>query len=86
MTIEEKIEKTIESIKQTIFGRVDDFWLDSLKQVMEVALSAEEKEQESRTCDNCKWYEKYHPVGNCALFDQDMPCTGCNEFERKEGN
>jgi len=72
----------IRCIQQPKVELVDTIWLlrnDVIRKANELF-----DDLESRKCENCKWHEKDHSVGDCALFDQDMPCTGCNEFERKE--
>ena len=90
MTREEKINKTVNSIKQVTFGRVDAEWIDAFKEGMRVALEAEEIEQSLKTCDNCKYYSFY---AECKKIDDwdcmnDEPCRwtppnnfGCNKYE-----
>lgn len=55
MEREEKINKTVSSIKQVTFGRVEEEWLDAFKEGMRVALEAEEIEHSLKTCESCEW-------------------------------
>jgi len=92
MTREEKINKTVNSIKQVTFGRVDAEWIDAFKEGMRVALEAEEIEQSLRTCESCKYYDdiyctnqkvdemmdEFQQLDNYIRVDKGF---GCNKHE-----
>ena len=92
MTREEKINKTVNSIKQVTFGRVDAEWIDAFKEGMRVALEAEEIEQSLRTCDSCRHHIVSADETNmwCTLEDGHLEdCRvdttfGCNKWEQKQ--
>lgn len=96
MTTDEKIKKTINSIKQKTFGRVDDYWLDAFEQGMRVAIEAEALEQKEKTCENCKYCdsELFTPSLVCRKYVNENTLNssfksevsndfGCNKWKSK---
>jgi hypothetical protein len=99
MSNEEKINKTVSSIKQVTFGRVDEEWIDAFKEGMRVALEAEEIERKLQTCKSCNFCNEDHGLQPDGIGWQTLECElrdgtfdispvyndgfGCNKWEEK---
>ena len=85
MTTEEKISKTVASIKQVSFGRVSEHWLDGFKQGMEIAIEAEAMEQKCQDCKNCLHYRAMTDACTNEHTGTDAPIDinfiGCNYWK-----